>query len=115
MFGKYNLTYLDENKIHRVDAISGSFMLIPRVVFQIVGNMDEAFFMYGEDLDYCYRINQAGYDLVYNPKVNIIHYKGESIKQAPFNVLNIFYSAMHTFYQKYSKIFPQYQLILVGF
>ena len=66
LFGRYNLTYLDEDKIHNVDALSGSFMLFPRKIFEIVGKFDQSFFMYGEDLDYCYRIQKCGYDLVYN-------------------------------------------------
>ena len=73
LFGHYNLTYLDENEIQKVDALSGSFMLIPRKIFQEVGKFDESFFLYGEDLDYCYRIQQCGYELVYNPHVSIMH------------------------------------------
>ena len=66
-FGKYNLTFLDENKIHNVDAISGSFMLFPRLIVDKIGAFDESFFMYGEDLDFCHRIKQFGYDIIYNP------------------------------------------------
>ena len=111
LFGRYNLTYLDENEIHKVDALSGSFMLIPRKIFQVVGEFDESFFMYGEDLDYCYRIQQCGYKLVYNPHVSIIHYKGESVKSAPFNTVSIFYSAINTFYRKHSDNFPSWKFI----
>ena len=77
-FGKYNLTFLDENKIHNVDAISGSFMLFPKLIVDKIGAFDESFFMYGEDLDFCHRIKQLGYAIIYYPATSIIHYKGES-------------------------------------
>ena len=58
-FARYNLTYLNENETYEVDAVSGSFMMIKREVLEKVGNLDEQFFMYGEDLDWCYRIKKA--------------------------------------------------------
>src|SRR5512138_2330859 len=61
IFGQYNLTYLDPQKTYRVDAISGSFMMVRRSVVEKVGGLDESFFMYGEDLDWCFRIGEAGY------------------------------------------------------
>ena len=62
IFGKYNLTYLDENEVLKVEALSGAFMLFPSKIYDIVGKFDESFFMYGEDLDYCYRIKNSGYE-----------------------------------------------------
>ena len=82
LFGRYNLTYMDENQIHSVDAISGSFMLIRKEVIDKVGLFDERFFMFGEDLDFSYRIKKTGYDVIYYPFVKVIHYKGESVKQS---------------------------------
>ena len=103
IFGKYNLTYLDTNKIQSVDAISGAFMLFEKKIINEVGLFDESFFMFGEDLDYCYRIKSKGYSIVYNPNTEIIHYKGESVKQAPYNMVNIFYSSMLIYFDKYSN------------
>src|SRR5208283_1624252 len=59
LFGKYNLTYLNPDESYEVDAISGSCMMIRREVFDTVGGLDESFFMYGEDLDWCYRIQKG--------------------------------------------------------
>jgi O-antigen biosynthesis protein len=59
IFARYNLTYLDENETYEVDAISGSFMMMKKEVYDKVGGFDEQFFMYGEDLDLCYRIQKA--------------------------------------------------------
>ena len=101
IFGKYNLTYLDPNKLTEVDAISGSFMMFRRTTWRQVGNLDEQFFMYGEDLDFCYRIEKAGWKIYYVPYTKIIHYKGESVKSSSFNNFVAFYKAMDIFVKKH--------------
>ncbi|MFO7445997.1 MAG: glycosyltransferase [Ignavibacteriaceae bacterium] len=101
LFARYNLTYLDENKTYEVDAISGSFMMFPRTVYEKVGGLDEQFFMYGEDLDLCYRIQKAGYKVYYVHSTQIIHYKGESTKRSSFDETKVFYNAMHLFVKKH--------------
>ncbi|NOZ75931.1 MAG: glycosyltransferase [FCB group bacterium] len=99
--GKYNLTYLDENQPHSVDAVSGSCMLVPKTIFHEVGGFDPAFFMFGEDLDLCYRIKTLGKEIHYTPTTQIVHYQGESVKSAPFDSLNAFYTAMIHFSEKH--------------
>lgn len=101
LFAKYNLTYLDENKTYEVDAVSGSFMLVRREVYEKIGGLDESFFMYGEDLDWCFRVQQAGWKVYYVPITSIIHYKGESTKRSNIDELKVFYSAMQLFVEKY--------------
>jgi len=101
LFARYNLTYLDENKTYAVDAISGAFMMIRREVYEKIGGLDETFFMYGEDLDLCYRVNKAGYKVYYVHSTEIIHYKGESTKRSNLNEVKVFYEAMHIFVKKY--------------
>ncbi|MCH7520490.1 MAG: glycosyltransferase [Candidatus Marinimicrobia bacterium] len=104
LFARYNLTYLDPDQTHIVEAVSGSCMCLPRRVLEEIGPMDEAFFLFGEDLDYYYRIGQAGYQVVYHPATQIVHYKGESIKTAPFDNLRAFYEAMEIFSAKYDSL-----------
>ena len=101
IFARYNLTYLDENKSYEVDAISGSFMMMRKEVYGKVGGFDEQFFMYGEDLDLCYRIQKAGYKVFYVHSTQIIHYKGESTKRSSIDETKVFYSAMHLFVKKH--------------
>ena len=101
LFSRYNLTYLDENETNEVDAISGSFMMFTREVYEKVGGFDPQFFMYGEDLDLCYRVQQAGYKVFYVPETEIIHYKGESTKRSSIDEARIFYNAMHLFVKKH--------------
>ena len=110
-FGKYNLTYLDENKSHHVDAISGSFMLFPKYVIDVVGDLDENFFMFAEDLDYSFRVHEAGYAVVYEPATEVIHYKGESVKSASQDMIKVFYEAMNIFFEKYKNIYPSWRFM----
>ncbi len=101
LFGKYNLTYLDENQTYEVDAIAGACMLVRRDVYEKIGGLDERFFMYGEDLDWCYRVQQAGFKVFYIHATQIIHYKGESTKRSTINETKVFYHAMHLFVEKH--------------
>ncbi|HDR52671.1 MAG TPA: glycosyltransferase, partial [Mariniphaga anaerophila] len=100
-FGKYHLSYLDENEIHQVEVLAGAFMLLRKETIDKVGLLDENFFMYGEDIDLSYRITQGGYKNYYFPETTIIHYKGESTKKGSLNYVKVFYKAMIIFAQKH--------------
>lgn len=99
--GKYHLGYLSEDDINEVEVLAGAFMLIRKTVIDKIGLLDEDYFMYGEDIDYSYRIIKAGYKNVYFPKTRIIHYKGESTKKSSINYVFVFYKAMIIFAQKH--------------
>ncbi len=117
IFGKYNLTYLDENQTYQVEAISGSFMMMKRKIVQKVGKLDEDFFMYCEDIDYCHRINQAGGKIFYVPDSQIIHYKGESTKKNNLDYVITFNRSLYLFYKKHYQqkyVYPFKWLILLG-
>ena len=83
IFGQYHLGYLNKNENHEVEVLSGAFMMIKKKVIEKVGNLDETFFMYGEDIDLSYRIKKGGYKNYYFAESNIIHYKGKALKKAP--------------------------------
>ena len=100
IFGKYNLTYLNENETHEVDAICGAFMFIPKTVLDKTGFFDEDYFMYGEDLDLCFRIKKNGYKIFYYPEVKTVHLKGESTRKSGLAFVNNFYGAMNIFVSK---------------
>lgn len=101
LLAKYNLTYLDENETYEVDAISGAFMMLKREVYEKIGGFDPIFFMYGEDLDLCYRTQSAGYKVYYVHTTEIIHFKGESTKRSSLDEAKVFYEAMHLFVKKH--------------
>ncbi len=100
-FGQYHLGYLDKEKIHEVDVLTGAFILVRTKLLIEIGLLDEDFFMYGEDIDLSYRIKLAGYKNYYFPKTTIIHYKGESTKKGSINYVVLFYNAMIIFAKKH--------------
>lgn len=103
-FGRYNLTYLNEDETYEVDCIVGAFMLVRSQTIQEVGFLDESFFMYGEDIDWCYRIKAANWKIIYYSDAKIIHYKGASNSKKQNKRLTYeFYRAMYLFYNKHYK------------
>ena len=103
IFAKYYLGHLDENKNHEVDVLAGAFMLIKRNVLELTGGFDEAFFMYGEDIDLSYRIQKTGFKNYYFSETQITHFKGESTKKGSLNYIKMFYGAMSIFVNKHYK------------
>jgi GT2 family glycosyltransferase/lipopolysaccharide/colanic/teichoic acid biosynthesis glycosyltransferase len=112
LFGKYNLTYLNTGETYPVDAVSGSFMMVRKETFEQVGGLDESYFMYGEDLDWCYRIRQAGWRIFYVHSTQIIHYKGESTRRSSLDEIHMFYNAMHLFVEKHFQSSKFFNIIL---
>lgn len=108
LFARYNCGYLSPDKPHKIDIMAGAYMLIRTSILQKIGGFDEAFFMYGEDIDLSYRVCQQGYSNYYLP-YPIIHYKGESTKKNSPHYVKVFYEAMEIFFRKhypsYSKAF----------
>ncbi|MSQ24361.1 MAG: glycosyltransferase family 2 protein [Chloroflexi bacterium] len=100
-FGRYNFTYLDPDEEAEVDSVVGAFMLVRREAVEQVGLLDERFFMYGEDLDWAYRMKGEGWHIRYNPRVKVVHQKGASSRQASQRTTVAFYRSMYLFHQKH--------------
>lgn len=100
-FNRYNLSYLDDNGTYPVDCVVGAFMLIDSRLMKMCNGLDESYFMYGEDIDLCYRIKQMGYEVYYYGKYDITHYKGASGKNK--RLLYEFHKSMEIFYDKHYK------------
>ena len=112
-FGRYNLTYLDENETAEVDSVVGACMMMRTAALQSAGLLDESFFMYGEDLDLSLRIKAHGWQVYYYPGVQILHYKRESSKRSRRAQVE-FYRAMYIFYRKhYARTTPLWLHALV--
>jgi GT2 family glycosyltransferase len=101
VFSRYHLGHLNEHHNHEVDVLAGAFMMIRKEVLDKVGSFDEAFFMYGEDVDLSYRIQKAGYQNYYLAETEIVHFKGESTKRGSLNYVRMFYQAMSLFVKKH--------------
>lgn len=77
----YRLADQPDDEVQTVDWVTGAAMWVRREVLEQVGGLDERFFMYSEELDWCRRIKVAGWDVVYLPAATIIHYEGQSSGQ----------------------------------
>jgi GT2 family glycosyltransferase len=78
-FGHYFLSYLDTSTRHEIDMCIAHFMIVPRKVVGELNGWDEDFFLYGEDVDFCYRVKEKGYKVMYLGDVEVLHYKGAGV------------------------------------
>ena len=115
-FGRYNMTFADENEDLEVDSVMGAYMQVRKETIEKVGLLDETFFMYGEDLDWAYRIKQAGYKIWYHPQVVVHHVKRAASRQSKRAQLE-FWRSMLIFYRKHyrqSTILPVHLMVLTA-
>ncbi|MDP8904238.1 MAG: glycosyltransferase family 2 protein [Chloroflexota bacterium] len=106
---QYNLTYLDESEEAEIDSPCGAFMMVRRQVAEQVGGLDESYFMYGEDIDWAYRIKQAGWRVTYTPITTVRHVKGASSRLEPQRTVRAFHDAMRIFYRRhYQQRYPRW-------
>ncbi len=110
LFGQYYLSWMDEDEPSQVPVLSGSFMFWRGNVLKELKGFDERFFMYGEDIDLCYRIQSLGFYIDYVPITSIIHYKGESTQKGNLKYIKLFNKALYQFFEKqyglkYSYVF----------
>ena len=99
-FGRYNLTYLDPDQEAEVDSVVGAYMQVRRETIWQVGLLDDSFFMYGEDLDWAYRIKAAGWKVYYYPQVTVLHVKRAASRHSARAQVE-FWRAMEIFYRKH--------------
>ena len=86
-------------------------MLLRSHVIEKVGVLDESFYLYGEDIDYCHRIKIKGFKTLYYPQAKAIHYKGKSAASHPFKAIYYFHSSMIKYYAKYQDIYPSWKFL----
>jgi GT2 family glycosyltransferase len=115
LFGRYNMTYLDPDQETEVDSVVGAFMLVRREALAQAGLLNELFFMYGEDLDWAYRIKQHGWTISYNPQVTVLHVKRAASRQskraqAEFHRASLMFYRLH--YRQTTPLFLHVLVIL---
>ncbi len=126
-FNSYFLGYKDMAVAHEIDACISHFMLVKRSAIESINGWDEGFFVYGEDIDFCYRLKQKGYKIMYVPEFETLHYKGTTVGvrkntsnmtkaslQTKIDMKKASVSAMEIFYRKhYSSVYPKALTLLV--
>lgn len=80
-FGRERMSWWDRSDEREIDVVTGCFMLVRKEAIERVGLMDESFFMYGEETDWCYRLKNSGHKIMFTPSTEIIHYGGASSTQ----------------------------------
>ena len=96
------MTYLNDISVSEVDSLCGAAMMVRREVIDNVGLMDESYIMYGDDIDWCYRIKKSGWKIYYVPEAEIIHYGGRGgSRNRSFRNIFEFHRAMKVFYIKH--------------
>jgi GT2 family glycosyltransferase len=119
-FGRYLVSYLDENQRHPVDGVSGSCMLIRKELCDQIGFLDEMFFAYQEDADYCRRARQANWQVYYVPEAQIIHYGGMGGSMVePYRSLLAWHKSYFLYYHKhlaknYFFLFNWFYYLIMG-
>lgn len=107
-FGAYNMTYLDDDIETEIDAPCGAFMLVRAETMAAVGLLDERYFMYGEDLDWAFRIKAAGWRIMYVPVARAMHVKRAASRSNRTRTIRAFHEAMRIFYSEhYESSYPR--------
>ena len=101
IFNQYAMGNVDSRDSCAVEVLTGAYLLVPRKVLEEVNGFDEAFFLYGEDVDFCRRIGAAGYNCWYEGGTTGIHFKGASSRQRGSHYFHHFYRAMIVYCNKY--------------
>lgn len=113
LFHRYALTHIAPEESLDVDALSGACLLVRRDVYAQTGGMDDVFFMYGDDLDWCYRIRQQGWKIRYCADAPIIHYGGQGgAHRVSYSLIYHYYQAMWLFYRRHYR--RQYNFVVTG-
>jgi GT2 family glycosyltransferase len=114
LFGQYHQYYKDTATAHEIDACSGAAMIFRTTLLEKVGLLDEQFFMYAEDLDWCKRFRDKGHKIIYYPYVSLIHHKNKSgisssSQQTSSKTKGYFYDTMLQYYDKhYQNNYPNW-------
>ncbi len=100
-FNRYNMGHIPDTETHEIDAGTGACLMLRRAAVDQAGFFDPDYFMYGEDIDLCFRLKQGGWKVYYLPAATAVHLKGMATRQATRRMLYEFHSAMWTFHHKH--------------
>ena len=104
-FGKHKEQYADTSVPHAVDYVRGACLIVRTSVLDAVGGLDERFFMYFEETDWCYRITQAGGEVYVCPSAEVVHFGGDDIGHYDEQRLMHYHKSLLLFYQKYYTLY----------
>lgn len=118
----YLQSWKDLESVHEIDACSGAAMIVRQKTIAQVGMLDESYFMYAEDIDWCFRMKEQGWKVLFDPSVIVVHHKYKSGMgnkgswETKERTITAFYDTMKQFFRKfYSEKYPQPVLVFVFF
>jgi len=100
-FSRERMAWWKREDVREVEVVTGCFMLVRREAIDRVGPMDEDYFMYGEETDWCWRFHRAGWRLMFTPSGQIIHFGGQSTSQVRPQMLLQLRSGVLLFFRKH--------------
>jgi len=101
---RYQMAGTPDDAIQPVDWLVGACLLVRREVYEQIGGLDEGFFMYSEEVDWCRRIRSAGWEIVYLPAATVIHYEGKSSEQVVATRHITFQSSKVRYFRKHHGV-----------
>jgi GT2 family glycosyltransferase/peptidoglycan/xylan/chitin deacetylase (PgdA/CDA1 family)/RimJ/RimL family protein N-acetyltransferase len=116
LWGRERYSWWDYQSVREVDVVAGCYMLVRRSAVDQVGNLDESYFMYGEEMDWCCRFQNSGWKILYFPDARIIHYGGLSAAQNPVEMSLEFQKSLLRFIKKrqgWSGYFAANELLVI--
>lgn len=102
-FGGYRMRWFNYDRPLEVDQPMGTFLMVRRAVWEQIGQMDESFPLFFNDVDWCYRIHQAGWKIMFVPSVVITHHGGASTRQVRLSAIRESHRALEQFYRKHYR------------
>jgi N-acetylglucosaminyl-diphospho-decaprenol L-rhamnosyltransferase len=118
LMNNYFANDIAEHATAEIDWAQGSCLLVRRTVFSCIGGLDEGFFMYSEEMDFCYRAKRAGFQVIYMGVAHIVHLGGKSSEQAPAATMIRFHESKIRFfriYHGYATASVLYGVIVLNF
>ncbi|HEY9792434.1 MAG TPA: glycosyltransferase family 2 protein [Candidatus Obscuribacterales bacterium] len=100
---QYKMLDFDHNSECEVDQPEGACLMVRREVIEQIGMLDEAYFMLFEEVDWCYRIKQAGWQIWFTPSAKVIHHHGQSIKQVKARMIISSHRGMYRYWRKHQS------------
>jgi len=101
LFSRFIMADIPDDRPQEVDWLVGAALMVRRELYAQIGGLDEGFFMYSEELDWCKRARDAGWRIAYDPAAEIIHYEGKSSEQAVARRDIAFFSSRVRYTRKY--------------
>lgn len=108
VFGRRAMTYFDYDRALPVDYVKGAFLMIRRRAFEDVGLLDEGFFFYAEEMDWCYRAREKGWEVYFTPEAEVLHHGGQSGDPLSPAIFVQLHRARYQFYRKHHGAFASF-------